>query len=104
MFKLTTAAAEQVRAAAHQSGLDGLALRLAAFRAADGSISYRMGFDEVKEDDILLTTEGVRVIMEPESVPLLDEAVMDFVELEPGRFQFIFLNPRDSNYVPPQQE
>ena len=27
---------------------------------------------------------------------------IDYVELEPGSWQFIFLNPNDPSYVPPQ--
>jgi iron-sulfur cluster assembly protein len=34
-------------------------------------------------------------------VPLLDQATLDFVEMEPGQFHFIFLNPKDSGYRPP---
>jgi len=34
-------------------------------------------------------------------VPLLDQATMDYVEIEPGQFHFIFLNPKDPNYRPP---
>jgi len=60
-----------------------------------------MGFDEPTEDDIRLTSEGVDVVIAPEYVPLLDQTVMDYVELEPGQFHFIFLNPKDPTYRPP---
>jgi iron-sulfur cluster assembly protein len=40
--------------------------------------------------------------MAPEFVPLLDTATLDFVELEAGESQFIFLNPKDPSFVPPQ--
>jgi iron-sulfur cluster assembly protein len=102
MFKVTSAAADQVRAAAQQGGTEGMALRLAASRRADGSIEYRMGFDEADEDDIRFNSEGVEIVMAPEYVPLLDRATLDFVELQPGEQQFIFLNPEDPSYVPPQ--
>ncbi|MBK1716868.1 HesB/IscA family protein [Thiocystis violacea] len=101
MFKLTAAAAEQVLKAARQGGTEGLSLRLAAAQNPDGSIDYRMGFDELTEDDIRMNCEGVDVIMAPEQVPLLNQATMDYVELEPGQFHFIFLNPRDPTYAPP---
>lgn len=103
MFKLTGAAADQVRKAAQQSGAEGMALRIAARQLADGAIDYRMGFDESGEDDIRFSSEGVEILMVPEDVPLLSEAVMDFVELQPGERQFIFLNPKDVNYSPPEQ-
>ncbi len=103
MFKLTTAAAQQVLTAAKQGGALGLPLRLAAGRQPDGSIDYRMGFDEATEDDIRVRCDGVEVVMTPEQVPLLDEATMDYVEIEPGQFHFIFLNPKDANYQPPTE-
>jgi iron-sulfur cluster assembly protein len=102
MFKVTPQAAEQVRIAAEQGGTAGMALRLAAQQRPDGSIDYRMGFDEVTEDDIRFASEGVQIVMAPEFVPLLDTATLDFVELEAGESQFIFLNPKDPSFVPPQ--
>lgn len=103
MFKVTPQAAEQVRVAAEQGGTVGMALRLAANQRPDGSIDYRMGFDEGTEDDIRFSSEGVQIVMAPEYVPLLDSATLDFVELEAGDSQFIFLNPKDTNYVPPSE-
>jgi iron-sulfur cluster assembly protein len=103
MFKLTTAAAEQVVKAAQQGGTEGMSLRLAAFQKPDGAIDYRIGFDEPTEDDIRMTCEGVDVVMTPEQVPLLDQTTMDYVEMEPGQFRFIFLNPKDPHYTPPTE-
>jgi len=104
MFTVTNAAARQVLAAAEQGGTQGMALRLAAHQQQDGSIDYRMGFDEAGEDDICFSSEGVEICMAPEYVPLLDAATMDFVEMESGEFRFIFLNPRDPSYVPPKAD
>jgi iron-sulfur cluster assembly protein len=42
--------------------------------------------------------------MAPEYVPLLDQATLDYVELESGQFHFIFLNPKDSGYHPPSAD
>ena len=104
MFKVTPQAAEQVKVAAEQGGTAGMALRLAAQKRPDGSIDYRMGFDEATDDDIRFNSEGVQIVIAPEFVPLLDAATLDFVELEPGDSQFIFLNPNDANYVPPSED
>ena len=101
MFKVTPQAAQQVKVAAEQGGTAGMALRLAAQQRPDGSIDYRMGFDEGTEDDIRFHSEGVQIVMAPEYVPLLDSATLDFVELESGEPQFIFLNPQDPTFVPP---
>jgi iron-sulfur cluster assembly protein len=104
MFTVTAAAAEQVNQAARQGGTEGLALRLAAHRNPDGSIDYRMGFDDATEDDIRMSSHGVQIVMAPEHVPLLDDATMDYVEMEPGQFHFIFLNPKDANFSPPSED
>lgn len=101
MFTLTEAAAAQVQEAARTGGAEGLALRLAARRQPDGTIDYRIGFDEPGEDDIRLKLTGVAILMAPEDVPLLDQATMDYVELSPGEFRFIFLNPKDPGFEPP---
>lgn len=103
MFKLTTTAAAQVLNAAKLGGTEGMALRLAAVRMEDGSIDYRIGFDDPTEDDIKVNCEGIEVLMAPEHVPLLDETTMDFVEIEPGQFRFIFLNPKDPHFKPPTE-
>ncbi len=101
MFKVTPAAAEQVRNAAKQGGTEGMALRLAAQKHADGTYDYRMGFDEASEDDIRITSEGIEIVMAPEFVPLLDNTTLDFVQLDDGDAQFVFINPDDANYTPP---
>ena len=103
MFKVTQAAAEQVRTAAQQGGTEGMALRLAAAKRSDGTIDYKMGFDEVSDEDIRFASEGVDIVMAPEYVPLLDRATLDFVELQPGERQFVFLNPEDADYRPPTE-
>ena len=102
MFKVTEAAAAQVKQAANQSGTEGMVLRLAAQRNQDGSINYLMGFDESHEDDVRVKAWGVEVVLAPEYAELLDEAVMDFVELDEGEEQFVFHNPKDPTYVPPK--
>lgn len=104
MFKVTAAAAEQVLKAAKQGGTEGLSLRLAAARQADGSIDYRMGFDDASEEDIRFNTAGVEIVIAPEFIPLLEQATLDYVELESGQHHFIFLNPLDASYVPPHTE
>ncbi len=101
MFKVTPAAAEQVRNAAKQGGTEGMVLRLAAQKHADGTYDYRMGFDEASEDDIRITSEGIEIVMTPEYVPLLDNTVLDFVQLDDGDAQFVFINPDDANYSHP---
>jgi len=103
MFKVTERAASQICKTAQEGKMTGLALRVAAKRCSDGSIEHIIGFDEIKEEDIHINSKGVDIILEPVYKELLAGAVMDFVELEPGSFHFIFLNPNDPHFVPPQE-
>ncbi|MES9945309.1 MAG: iron-sulfur cluster assembly accessory protein [gamma proteobacterium symbiont of Ctena orbiculata] len=103
MFKITPRAAQQIQQAAKMGGTEGMALRFAAQKKEDGTFDYLMGFDDAKDDDIQFDSEGVSVIMEPEFFSLLDETTMDFTELDDGESQFIFINPKDSNYTPPKE-
>ena len=102
MMTITEQAAQQIRVAARDSDSQGLALRVAARRNPDGSIAYAMGFDAVDQKDTHINAHGVEVVVAPTSTELLAEAVLDYVELEPGNFQFIFMNPSDPHYVPPK--
>lgn len=104
MITLTPQAAQQIRVAAREGHMEGMALRLAAKRNSDGSIHYGMGFDDVgREEDLRFTSEGIDVVVAPVSIDLLSGTTIDYVELEPGSFNFIFLNPSDPNYQPTEQ-
>jgi len=97
MFTLTSAAALQIQQAADTSGSQDMVLRVAAKIDSDGSLQYGMGFDDPKDEDMKLDVSGVSVVISLESQDLLDETVLDFVELEPGEFNFIFINGRQAS-------
>ena len=97
---VTPDAARQIRAAAAASDSDRLALRIAAQREADGSLDYTMGFDNARKGDLALTSEGIALVVAEEHRELLAGMTLDYVELEPGDFRFIFINPNDANPTP----
>jgi iron-sulfur cluster assembly protein len=99
MIQLTPPAAEQILRAveAQQDDTEQASLRIAA-KIEDGEIVYGMGFDDERENDVVIETNGIRLVIAPRSQELLDGTTLDFVELRPGEFQFIFVNP---NEVPP---
>lgn len=90
MFSVTSSAAAEIAGAAARSDAAGMALRVAARQSADGSVEYGMGFDEPREGDMPLQIQGVNLVIAPASQPILESVVLDFVELEPGNFNFIF--------------
>ena len=103
MLIITEAAAKQITEQFKQSNAQDMALRVAAKTNEDGSFEYGMGFDEAKEEDIKSSQHGVDIVMDTQSAELLEDATMDYVELEQGQFHFIFSNPIDPNYIPPKK-
>ncbi|MDH3379069.1 MAG: iron-sulfur cluster assembly accessory protein [Gammaproteobacteria bacterium] len=102
MITISKLAAEQILQSSIETAAAGMVLRIAAKRNADGSIEYAMGFDNVDSNDTQITCEDVRIAVAPTSVELLSDVTLDYVELEPGQFHFIFQNPNDPHYVPPR--
>lgn len=105
MIKVTPEAATQIIESAKQGNSENMALRIAAKQKDDGSIDYMMGFDDAHYDeDIEVTSEGVKLVTGAAYVQLLNGLTIDYVEIEPGQFNFIFLNPNDPSYQAPSDE
>lgn len=101
---LSPSAIAQIKVSAEQNASGDMGLRIAARMTADESVEYGLGFDEPKDDDIKFDCDGITILISPENEELLHGAHVDFVELEPGSSNFIFLNPNDPNYKPPTEE
>ncbi|NOX42366.1 MAG: iron-sulfur cluster assembly accessory protein [Gammaproteobacteria bacterium] len=99
MIKVTEAAAKQIL---QQEKIENTSLRIAGKINPDGTYEYGMGFDEVKEDDVKITSERVSLIVAPECREMLEDTVLDYVELEGGAFGFIFFNPNDPDHKAPK--
>ncbi len=100
MITVTQEAAEQIRKSEQESKIQGLHLRIAARREADGTFQYGMGFDEAGEEDTQLVSEGVNILISNSCKELLTGATLDFGEIAPGEHNFIFINPNDPSHGP----
>jgi len=76
---LTELAAKKVRELGEQEGQMG-ALRVFVTGGGCAGFSYGMAFDEVREDDEVYDQHGIQLVVDRESLPLLDGAVIDYVE------------------------
>ena len=104
---VTEIAAEQIKKSALESKTDNLPLRIAASKNPDGSIHYGMGFDDVGNsngDDLTYHSHGVDIVVAKSSHELLKGTTVDYAELEPKQYHFVFLNPNDPNYQPESAE
>jgi iron-sulfur cluster assembly accessory protein len=103
VISLSTSALEQIRHSADTSAMQSIPLRVAVKQLDDGSFHYAMGFDEQKlPGDTFFNFDGVDLVVSVGSKDLADGMTIDFVELEPGKSEFIFLNPNDPAYVAPR--
>ena len=105
-IEVTEAAAEQIKKAALESKLENTPLRIAATRQEDNSLHYGLGFDDIgsgDEKDHAFKSNGVEIVVADSSYELLNGTTLDYIELEPKQFHFVFLNPNDPNYVPPTE-
>jgi iron-sulfur cluster assembly protein len=91
MFDVSPAAAAELLAAAARSDAAGMALRVAARPLSDGSVEYGMGFDDERENDETAECHGLVVLLGARSRPYLAGTLLDYVEVEPGRHDFVFV-------------
>ncbi|HMM55528.1 MAG TPA: iron-sulfur cluster assembly accessory protein [Candidatus Desulfobacillus sp.] len=91
MFALTPAAAARVIDSARQSDAAGMPLRIAAKVEEDGRLAFGIGFDEPREQDLSYECEGVTLLIAPPSRELLEDMLLDFAEIAPGDWQFVFM-------------
>jgi iron-sulfur cluster assembly accessory protein len=104
MIKLTDQALEQIKLSTEQEGMPSMPLRIAIKRLDDGSFHYAMGFDDQRlPGDSFVNIDDVSMVVSATSKALVEGMTIDFVELEPGKQEFIFLNPNDPAFVPPQR-
>ncbi|HHJ14671.1 MAG TPA: Fe-S cluster assembly protein HesB [Gammaproteobacteria bacterium] len=104
MISLTPEAAEHIRNSASQGGMADMPLRVAATRREDGSLHYALGFDDIKRnDDHRFESEGIQIVVAPQSLELLNGTIIDYVELE-GSKEIIFINPNDPAQQPPAED
>lgn len=94
MFVITDSAAQQFRASAEAIDDESLSLRISAKKTANGEVTYNMGFDKPRADDIKCKVNDFNVIIGPESAPNVVAMVVDYREFD-GQQQFVFLNPND---------
>jgi len=102
MITVTPQAAEQIAKSAQQAGAGGGRLRLAARLDDKGVLEYGMGFDDKADGDTQVAASGIMLLISPGSVELLTGATLDYVEINPGEWRFIFINPNDPSHKPPK--
>ena len=103
MINISERAARQIRESMSESDSEGMALRVAARRLADGSFDYAIGFDHSDHNDSHARSNGIDVLVGPTSTELLRNAELDYVRMEDGEYRFIFIKPNDPTHGRPAE-
>ena len=92
MITLTDNAKKQIAMAIEDEEQDGLALRVAIIGRGSTGYQYKMdlvGPEERQEDDQVIDVGGFDVLIDPESLPCIDGATIDFMQrLQESGFKF----------------
>ncbi|MBE8190379.1 MAG: sulfur oxidoreductase [Candidatus Thioglobus sp.] len=102
MITITKRAAEEIKLSLLNPDAQGLLTRFAVEETEQGW-RYLMGFDERNENDIHLKSAEIEYILAYSQKILLEGMLVDFDEIDTeGGYGFIFMNPNDPNYEPPE--
>ena len=94
--QLTERAAKQVRKIKEDENLDDeLYLRVAVEGGGCSGLSYKLGFDIRTDEDELVETQGMDVVVKPDHMLYLDGVVIDYPDGLDAR-GFTFENPNAS--------
>ena len=103
MITITKNAAEEIGLSTQNPDAQGMLIRFAVDKTDEG-FQYLMGFDERSDNDIHLESNGIEYVMSYSQKGLLEGMVVDFDEIDTENgYGFIFMNPNDPNYEPPEE-
>ena len=92
-ISLTPAAADRVKSFLQTRG-QGLGLRLGVRKTGCSGFAYVINYaDDSQPDDLVFEDQGVKVFIDPASLPLLDGTEVDFVKQGLNE-AFKFRNPK----------
>ena len=93
-MEITTLAIEKLKEVLGEQGEESGSLRVIAMPAESGGLQYMLTMEkETQADDTVLDVEGVKFLMDSDSMPFLEEATIDYVENFGGQVGFVINNP-----------
>lgn len=81
MINISSLAAEKFREILLEQGGEDSSLRVILMPGPHGGAQYAMALEkEAKADDTIIEAEGINILIDPESAPLMDGADIDYVD------------------------
>lgn len=93
MITLTDKASEKVKTLQQQQGKTGFSLRVKVVGGGCSGYSYNLDFEEKpSEADIVFENKGVKLVIDPKSLPMIDNSEVDWIDAMTGA-GFTLKNP-----------
>ena len=81
MINISPLAAEKLKDILQEQGEEGSSLRVILMPGANGGAQYMLALEqEAKADDMVVQTEGVSILIDPDSAPLMEGAEIDYMD------------------------
>ena len=81
MISISPLAAEKLKEILVEQGDEGASLRVMLMPGANGGAQYMLAVEqEAKVDDTVVKTEGVSILIDPDSAPLMEGAEIDYMD------------------------
>ena len=81
MISISSLAAEKLKDILVEQGDEAASLRVILMPGANGGAQYMLALEqEAKVDDTVVHTEGVSILIDPDSAPLMEGAEIDYMD------------------------
>ena len=97
MLTLTPKAVEKIQSFFQaEESAKGKSLRVMLKPSGCAGFEYALGLDEKRADDHVIAQSGFDVVVDPNSMPLVEEAIIDYSE-DPMSSGFKIRNPKEKS-------
>jgi iron-sulfur cluster assembly accessory protein len=81
MITVSSLAIEKLKDIIVEQGEEGSSLRVMLMPGANGGAQYMLALEtEAKADDTVINTDGVNILIDPDSAPLMEGAEIDYMD------------------------
>lgn len=87
MIDVRPAAVSKLQSIMTEKQLVGYGLRVYIAGSGCSGLQYGLGFDKPRDGDTVDTVQGMDVLIDPASAPLLDGSIVDYVDEDGGGFR-----------------
>jgi iron-sulfur cluster assembly protein len=81
VINISPIAVEKLKDILEEQGEQGASLRVILMPGANGGAQYMLALEqEAKADDMVIQTDGVSILIDPDSAPLMEGAEIDYMD------------------------